>query len=39
MMRKTTKKAPAKKASFKTCAKCPAPAKCRRAGKCLLKGK
>jgi hypothetical protein len=27
-----------KRATFKACAKCPAPAKCKAAGKCMAKG-
>ncbi len=28
-----------KKPAFKPCSKCPSPAKCKAAGKCLMKGK
>jgi hypothetical protein len=28
-----------KKTAFKPCSKCPSPAKCKAAGKCLMKGK
>jgi hypothetical protein len=28
-----------KKPAFKPCSKCPSPAKCKAAGKCMMKGK